>query len=117
MMSDESHINADGTKRWYLNGQRHREDGPAIEFANGDKMWFLDGKQHRTDGPAMEWASGDKSWYLYDQRHRTDGPAAEYTNGTKSWYLNGRYYTFNRWLEANTELSDQQRVMFKLEHA
>ena len=26
---------------WYLNGQCHREDGPAIEWANGDKYWYL----------------------------------------------------------------------------
>jgi hypothetical protein len=28
--------------------------------------------------------------------------------------LNGQELSFNQWLEANTELSDQQRVMFKL---
>ena len=32
-----------GTKHWYLNGKRHREDGPAIEYANGDKEWCLNG--------------------------------------------------------------------------
>ena len=40
-----------GTKVWYLNGKRHREDGPAIEYANGDKYWYLNGKRHREDGP------------------------------------------------------------------
>jgi hypothetical protein len=30
---------ADGTKEWYINGQLHREDGPAIEWANGTKEW------------------------------------------------------------------------------
>ena len=25
-------------------GKLHREDGPAIEWANGDKMWWLNGK-------------------------------------------------------------------------
>jgi hypothetical protein len=38
-------------------------------------------------------------------------------NGTKEWYLNGQRYSLNQWLEANTEISDQQRVMFKLEWA
>ena len=32
---------ANGDKRWYLNGKLHREDGPAIECANGHKYWFL----------------------------------------------------------------------------
>jgi len=31
---------------------------------NGNKYWFLNGKRHREDGPAVEWANGDKSWYL-----------------------------------------------------
>ena len=30
-----------GTKHWYLNGKRHREDGPAIEYYNGSKEWHL----------------------------------------------------------------------------
>ena len=33
----------DGYKIWYLNGKFHREDGPAVEFANGTKDWFLNG--------------------------------------------------------------------------
>jgi hypothetical protein len=72
----------------------HRTDRPAVGDTNGDKYWWLNGQLHRTDGPAVEWASGDK-W----------------------WYLNHQYYSFDRWLEANTEISDQQRVMFKLEWA
>jgi hypothetical protein len=76
----------------------------------------LNGKRHRTDGPAVERTNGDKFWYLNDQLHRTDGPAVEGANGNKSWFLNGQYYTFDQWLAANTELSDQQRVMFKLEY-
>jgi hypothetical protein len=116
MMRDGLHTSIDGTKRWLLNDQLHREDGPAIERANGDKMWFLDGRLHRTDGPAVEWADGDKRWYLNGQLHRTDGPAVEFANGSKYWYLNDQKLSFDRWLAANTELSDQQRVMFKLEY-
>ena len=54
----------DGAKHWYLNDQRHREDGPAIEWANGNKEWHLKGQLHREDGPAVEYADGDKSWFL-----------------------------------------------------
>ena len=53
-----------GTKVWYLNGQRHREDGPAIEWPDGGKEWWLNGQRHREDGPAREFADGAKSWYL-----------------------------------------------------
>jgi hypothetical protein len=31
--------------QWFLNGKRHREDGPAIEYVNGDKYWLINGKQ------------------------------------------------------------------------
>ena len=61
----------DGYKAWYLNGKRHREDGPAIEWANGCKSWYLNGKLHREGGPAIEGV----------------------LNGTKKWYLNGEQVT------------------------
>jgi hypothetical protein len=57
-------VSNDGDKAWYLNGKRHREDGPALEHANGDKYWYLNGEHHREDGPALECAGGDKYWYL-----------------------------------------------------
>ena len=51
----------DGSKVWLLNGERHREDGPAIEFSSGTKAWYLNGekltkKEHmrRTSGVTME---------------------------------------------------------------
>ena len=52
--------------QWFKLGtnQRHREDGPAIEFADGSKEWYLNGKRHREDGPAIENADGYKHWYL-----------------------------------------------------
>ena len=61
-------VSANGTKEWYLNGKRHREDGPANEYANGDKEWFLNGELHREDGPAIEDANGNKRWYLNGKR-------------------------------------------------
>ena len=55
----------DGSASWYLDGKRHREDGPAVEFSNGTKGWYLDGKLHREDGPAVERENGRKEWYLH----------------------------------------------------
>lgn len=81
---------ANGNKHWYLNGELHREDGPAIEHANGDKHWYLNGELHREDGPAVENADGYKHWYLNGVFHREDGPANEYADGSKYWYLNGK---------------------------
>jgi len=58
----------------------------------GHKFYFKDKemtKLHREDGPAVEYANGDKLWYINDECHREDGPAIEYTNGDKEWYVNG----------------------------
>ena len=57
-------VDSYGNKHWYLNGKRHRTDGPAVEQADGYKAWYLNGKPHRTDGPAVEGANGYKVWYL-----------------------------------------------------
>ena len=40
-------VHRNGTKFWLLNNRLHREDGPAIEWANGGKEYFLNGKRHR----------------------------------------------------------------------
>ena len=64
---------------------------------NGDKIWYLNGNLHREDGPAVEYANGDKIWYLNGNRHREDGPAIEYANGTKYWYLNGKKLIEKQW--------------------
>ncbi len=82
-------IGEDGTKRWFLNGKLHREDGPAIECADGGKCWYINDKLHREDGPAVECADGGKCWYINDKLHREDGPAIEHANGDKFWLING----------------------------
>jgi hypothetical protein len=63
----EVEVYEDGDKHWYLNGKRHREDGPAVERSDGHKSWYLNGKRHREDGPAIEWSDGDKFWCLNDE--------------------------------------------------
>ena len=50
-----------------MNGRRHREDGPAIEWANRTKEWYLNGELHRKDGPAIEGVEY-KYWYLNGKR-------------------------------------------------
>ena len=86
-----------GTKCWYLGDKFHREDGPAVEYANGGKEWYLNGKLHREDGPTVEYVDGTKAWYLDNKLHRTDGPAFEYSDGSSEWYLNGVQYTEADW--------------------
>lgn len=65
-------IRPDGTKEWHLDGQLHREDGPAIEYVNGAKRWYIKDKLHRTDGPAVEDADGDKKYFLGGKEYSFD---------------------------------------------
>ena len=61
------HINEAGSKFYFSDREMnilHRDDGPAIEYADGSREWFLNGKLHREDGHAVEYADNSKEWYL-----------------------------------------------------
>ena len=48
---------SNGSKFWYLNGKRHRTDGPACEYANGNKEWYLNGvfiRNNRSNNKSQE---------------------------------------------------------------
>ena len=68
--------------------------------------WYLNDKRHREDGPAIEWADGSKEWYLNGKRHREDGPAVEHANGTKEWWLNGIKYCEVDWKKKVSKLNN-----------
>lgn len=80
---------ADGTRKWYVNDVIHRDNGPAIEGPDGYKAWYFNGKCHREDGPAIERLDGHMEWYWEGKAHRDDGPAIVYPNGHKEWYIKG----------------------------
>jgi len=80
---------------WYKEGTDilHREDGPAVEYADGEKRWYQNGKIHRVDGPAIEYPNGSRWWVINGQFHRTDGPALEMKNSYKQYWLYGNEYS------------------------
>ena len=84
---------ANGDREWYVNGDLHRLDGPAVEYADGDQVWYVNGLYHRTDGPAIEHACGNRFWYQNGQRHRLDGPAIELADGSVAYWVNGQLLT------------------------
>ena len=64
-------VDVDGTTYWYKDAKctiLHRENGPAIEYADGSKSWWQNGQRHRADGPAIEWTSGRKDWFINGNR-------------------------------------------------
>ena len=89
VMGPQPETDKAGNVRWYWKGQLHREDGPAVEWANGSKWWCRNGELHREDGPAIECVDGFKSWYRNGLRHREDGPACEWADGAKEWWRDG----------------------------
>ena len=83
-------IDENGNKKWYWNGDYHREDGPAIEYSNGTRAWFRQGDMHREDGPAFEGS-----------------------DGRICWYLTGICYDFEEWIEL-LDCSDVEKLEFYL---
>ena len=57
-------VDQDGHQFWFQSGELHREDGPAIIWANGDQEWWINGKCHRKDGPAIIREDGSEEWCL-----------------------------------------------------
>ena len=71
MFMDERHHDAGG---WL-----HRDDGPAIVFADGARVWMQHGALHRAGGPATEGSGGSPAW----RRHggRIESPEWACTTG------------------------------------
>lgn len=88
-MSVEQVIGLDGTVRWYVDGQLHRDDGPALTYPDGTGYWYRNGFFHREDGPAIV-CHGVQIWYVDGCRHREDGPAVVYQDGRVYWYTRGK---------------------------
>lgn len=106
-----------GDKLWYLNGERHREDGPAVEYSNGEKSWYLNGEKHREDGPAVERANGDKEWFINGKKiseeefyQLTTSNAPEMVEGKKN-DSDDKFVVFNDSNEQGFEIMDKQRLV------
>jgi len=91
---------------WYLNGELHREDGPAYQF------WYKNGQKQY------------ESWYLNNKRHREGGLAYQrwYENGQKKfegWFLNDKRYTKEEWInelkEIGSEHYEEQKMLYDME--
>jgi hypothetical protein len=72
----------------------HAEGGYTdVEIVNGVTKYTLDGDLHREDGPALISAQGDENWYLNGLRHRVGGPAIVTRNGAQFYYVAGQRVT------------------------
>ena len=93
-------------EEYYINGEFHREDGPAIicYYDNGNiynEKYYTNNKLHREDGPAVTYYYENgiiqyEKYYYNDKLHREDGPAIikHYNNGSikyEEYYINGKF--------------------------
>jgi|ERR1700691_2614071 len=104
---------------YFLNGLRHREDGPSIIRKNGTIEYCLNGKRHREDGPAIIRKDGTIKYYLKGKYHREDGPAIIWKDGRKEWFLNNKDMTkeVNKWIKENNipkVWNNSHKILFKL---
>jgi hypothetical protein len=81
---------------WWLDGQLHRNDGPAKTGQYGD-CWFRHGKPHRDEGPARQFGESYYAWYIDGKLHRVEGPARIRYGRPKeiieeSWWQQGRLH-------------------------
>ena len=59
-------IDEDGNKRWFnKDGKLHRDnDLPAVKMTNKYKAWYINGERHRRNGPAIIYPNGTYKWYV-----------------------------------------------------
>jgi hypothetical protein len=105
-------------RKWMLSLRKFTYNEPILTIdADGGRRWRLpNGKLHRAGSPAVEFSNGTKLWYKHGKSHRVDGPAVVFEEGTIYWYLDGNAYYFDDWLEANTYISEEEKVMLKLQY-
>ena len=94
-------VDSTGGQYWMVDGKYHREDGPAIIWADGTQVWCADGKYHRAAGPSIIWADGTQVWCANGPLHRIDGPAVIRADDTQEWWINGKNISgkVEQWME------------------
>ena len=79
----------------------------------GNQLWYKGNRLHREDGPAIIYADGTQEWYIDGYCHREDGPAYIHISGTVEWCLNDNEYSFDEWCN-QLNLSDTDRLYYIL---
>ena len=87
-----------------------------VEYVFGTTCYYLNGELHREDGPAFIWGDGTVFYYLNGSLHREDGPAIIRTDGTVSYFINGKNIT-KEWIIENNipeDWDNSHKILFKL---
>ena len=73
----------EGRAEWWVDGKRHRDNAPAVEWSDGDYDYFHRGKRHRLNGPAISRLGNNL------QRDFPNQPPKDYL----CMYVNGKPYS------------------------
>ena len=101
-------VNEYGSKFWFLNGKRHREDGPSCEWADGDKEWHLNGEKFSKD----EWEKRNKKTHNIIDGKEIDGKEIELSD--ESFQNLKKHLTINKsmlWYRPKTKENKQEKKM------
>lgn len=109
-MESEAYTNELGTTTWTNRaGERHREDGPAVEHYDGSEEWYQRGVLHRVGGPAVYATEGFTAWYQNGQLHREDGPARQWAFEGDEYWVRGQQLTADQWRAQFVQAIDGDR--------
>lgn len=109
-MESEPYTNELGTTTWTNRaGERHREDGPAVEHYDGSEEWYQRGVLHRVGGPAVYAAEGLTAWYQNGQLHRENGPARQWAFEGDEYWVRGQQLTADQWRAQFVQQNDDGR--------
>jgi antitoxin component YwqK of YwqJK toxin-antitoxin module len=90
------------SKSYYINGERHREDGPAFIYYNEDgnihyEAYYINEKKHREDGPAIiGYHQNGNIWY-------------------KEYWLNDKELTKEEWF-TQLSIENKLKIAFGIEN-
>ena len=86
---------------YYLNGNLHRKDGPAlVEYDDGNikfEEYYINGELHREDGPAFisynhNGIIEDEAYFINGKRNRENGPSVIFRENNniikKAYFIN-----------------------------
>ena len=79
------------TRIWHnIDGEIHRDSGPAVIHFNGTKEWWKHGERYRDNGlPTVETPGGMKMWHNRQGQLHREGLPALIGPGGPEWWLHG----------------------------
>lgn len=91
-----------GQIEYYFNNELHHQTHPAI-ISSGSNQWWNHGEKHRENLPAVNFADGTREWWYHGLRHRNEGPAVENPDGKNQWWLYGKKMSEQKFLKNNSK--------------